>query len=90
MVKAIILGTLAYSFPRNILNDFKKMKGVTDADLIYGPYDFYVMVQTEIREKLSETAIRIRLTKGVVSTITCHVVDLTVLRPCLEEEAIQE
>lgn len=90
MVKAIILGTLTYSFPRNILNDFKKMEGVTDADFIYGPYDFYVMVKTEIKEKLSETAIRIRLTEGVASSITCHVVDLTVLRPCLEEEAIQE
>jgi uncharacterized protein with GYD domain len=89
MVKAIILGTLAYSFPRNILNDFKKMEGVTDADLIYGPYDFYVMVQTEKDEKLTEASIRIKLTKGVLSTITCHVVDLTAFRPCLEE-AIQE
>ena len=90
MGKAIILGTLAYSFPKNILNDFMKMEGVTDADLIFGPYDFYVMVQTEITENLTETAIRIRLTEGVLSTITCHAVDLTVLRPCFEEEVIQE
>jgi hypothetical protein len=90
MAKAIILGTLAYSFPRDILNNFKQMKGVSDADLIFGPYDFCVMVKTDTKEKLSETAIRIRLTKGVLSTITCSVVDPIDIRPCLEEEVIQE
>lgn len=90
MEKAVILGTLAYSFPREILNRFKRMQGVTDADFIFGPYDFYVMVQSETKETLTETAVRIRFIKGVTSTTTCHVVDVTDIRPELEEEASLE
>lgn len=90
MEKAFILGTFAYSFPREILNDFKSIQGVTNADFIFGPYDFCVIVQNESREKLNETAIRIRFNKGVTSTTTCYVVDVAALRPDFEEEATVE
>lgn len=75
MEKAIILGTLSYSFPVEILDNFKNIKGVTDTDFLFGPYDFYVVAQTEAKEKLSEIALQIRFTKGVASTITCNVID---------------
>ena len=75
MEKAIILGSLTRSFPLDTLDKFKSIKGVIDADLLFGPYDFYVVVQVEEKEKLSETALKIRFTEGVASTTTCNVVN---------------
>ena len=45
MEKALILGKLSIRAPRNIIEEIKKSQGVTDADLIFGPYDFYVIFQ---------------------------------------------
>jgi DNA-binding Lrp family transcriptional regulator len=75
MEKVVILGSLARSFPLETLDKFKSIKGVIDADLIFGPYDFYVVAQAEEKEKLSEIALRIRFTEGVASTTTCNVVN---------------
>lgn len=75
MEKAIILGSLARSFPMEILDNFKSIKGVIDSDFIFGPYDFYVIVQAEEKENLSAIALKIRFTEGVTSTITCNVVN---------------
>jgi nitrate reductase NapAB chaperone NapD len=75
MEKAVILGNLSRSFPVEMLDNFKSIKGVIDADFVFGPYDFYVVVQAEEKEKLSETSLRIRFTEGVTSTITCNVVN---------------
>jgi hypothetical protein len=88
--KAVILGTLSYMFPRNVLNDFKNIPGVTDANFLFGPYDFCVIAENESREKLNETALRIRFIKGVMSTTTSYVVDAAAIRPDLDEEAIVE
>ena len=74
MEKAVILGNLARSFPMETLDKFKGIKGVIDADIIFGPYDFYVVAQAEEKEKLSEIALKIRFTEGVTSTTTCNVV----------------
>jgi DNA-binding Lrp family transcriptional regulator len=75
MEKAVILGSLTRSFPMEILDNFKSTKGVIDADLVFGPYDFYVVVQVEDKEKLDVIALKIRFTEGVSSTITCNVVN---------------
>ena len=75
MEKAVILGSLARSFPLEILDKFKSLKGVVDADLLFGPYDFYVVAQAEEKEKLSELALKIRFTEGVASTTTCNVIN---------------
>jgi len=90
MEEAFILGTCTYSFPREILNDFKSIQGVTDATFLFGPYDFCVRVHDESREKLNETALRIRFNKGVTSTTTCYVVDAAAIRPDFREEATVE
>jgi len=79
MEKAIILGNLTRSFPMETLDNFKKLKGVIDADFLFGPYDFYVVVQSEEKEKLSEIALKIRFIEGIASTITCNVVNIATL-----------
>jgi DNA-binding Lrp family transcriptional regulator len=75
MEKAVILGSLARSFPTDIPDKFKSIKGVIDADLLFGPYDFYVVAQAEEKVKLDEIALKIRFTEGVASTTTCNVVN---------------
>ena len=74
MEKAVILGSLARSFPAETLDKIKSIEGVIDADLLFGPYDFYVVAQAEEKEKLSEIALKIRFAEGVASTTTCNVV----------------
>jgi len=75
MEKSIILGSLARSFPTETLDKLKSIKGVIDADFLFGPYDFYVVAQAEEKEKLSEISLKIRFTEGIASTITCNVVN---------------
>ena len=66
---------MAFKFPVEIIDNFKRIEGVIDAEFLFGPHDFYVLIQTEEKEKLVDTALRIRLTTGVASTITCNVID---------------
>ncbi len=73
--KVVILGSLTRSFPMEILDKFKSIKDVIDADLLFGPYDFYVVAQAEEKEKLNEIALKIRFAEGVASTTTCSVVN---------------
>ena len=79
MEKAVILGSLIRSFPAETIDNFRSIKGVIDADLLFGPYDFYVVVQAEEKEKLGEIALKIRFHEGVASTVTCNVVDKATL-----------
>ena len=72
--EALVLGTLAFSFPRDILEKLKSLPGVTDANFIYGPYDFYVFIKTESKEALGNTIMKIRAIDGIHSTMTCNVV----------------
>lgn len=77
MEKALVLGRLAFSFPRDILDKMKMVAGVADAKLIYGPYDFYVLVKTKTKEELRDTIMGIRGIEGVQSTMTCGVLSPT-------------
>ena len=81
MEKALILGKLSYRVPENIIEKFKKIDGVEDADLIFGPYDFYILLNTESKKTLGNTSIQIRSIEGVLDTMTCYVVNFTDIRP---------
>jgi nitrate reductase NapAB chaperone NapD len=81
MEKALILGKLSHRVPRNIIDQFKKIKGVIDADMIFGPYDFYVLINTDSKEILGETSLKIRSIEGVLDTQTCYVVTFSDIRP---------
>lgn len=74
MEEALVLGTLAFSSPPDIIEKLKSLPSVTDANLIYGPYDFYVFVKTKTKEELGNTIMQIRAIEGVHSSMTCNVV----------------
>ncbi len=57
------------------------MQGETDADLIFGPYDFYVIFKTETKEMMGDIALLIRSVEGVLDSLTCYVVSLSDIRP---------
>jgi len=81
MEQVLILGKLGYSFPRDIVSTLMKISSVCDANLIYGPYDYYVVAKTKTKEALSYLVMKIRSTKGVTDTVTCHVVSMADIRP---------
>jgi len=76
MEEALVLGSIAFSFPRDLRDKLTSIPGVTDANFIYGPYDFYVKVKTETKEELRDAITQIRSIEGVQSTMTCNVVSM--------------
>jgi DNA-binding Lrp family transcriptional regulator len=74
MEQALILGTQTFAFPIKMLKELRSVPGVTSANFIFGPYDFYVRVETETKEELGEVVIRIREIEGVRTTMTCSIV----------------
>jgi hypothetical protein len=74
MEKAIILITLKLEYSSNLVNQLKNIKGVSDAALIYGPYDAYTTVQAKTKEDLRNIVMQIRQLYGVFNTLTCTVV----------------
>jgi nitrate reductase NapAB chaperone NapD len=81
MEQALILGKISHRVPSNILEKLKKIKGVSDANLVYGPYDFYATIKTETKELLGDIAFKIRSIDGVIDSLTCYVVSFSDLRP---------
>ncbi len=81
MEKSIILGKITHRVPSNILETFRAIEGVIEANLIFGPYDFYILVQTESKEKLIDTTLKIRSIGGVLDSLTCYVVSFSDIRP---------
>ena len=81
MEQALILGKISHRAPRDIIEKFKKIDGVSKANLIFGPYDFYALVKTETKETMGDTALRIRSIEGVLDTLTCYIVNFSDVRP---------
>jgi DNA-binding Lrp family transcriptional regulator len=81
MEQALILGKISHRVPMNILEKFKAIEGVNEANLIFGPYDFYVTIKTETKEKMGDIAYQIRSIEGVIDSLTCYVVNFSDIRP---------
>lgn len=81
MEQALILGKISHRVPSDVLEKLKKIQGVSDANLIFGPYDFYVTVKTETKGMLGDTAFQIRSIEGVLDSLTCYVVSFSDIRP---------
>ena len=81
MEKALILGKLSHRAPKNILEEIEKIKGVNDAELIFGPFDFFVIISTEEKELMADIVLKIRSIDGVIDSLTCYVVSLSDIRP---------
>lgn len=81
MEQALILGKISHRVPGDILEKLKEIDGVSETNLIFGPYDFYVTVKTETKELLGDTAFQIRSIEGVLDSLTCYVVSFSDIRP---------
>ena len=81
MEQALILGKISHRVPSDILEKFKTIEGVSDANLIYGPYDFYVTIKTETKQSMGDVAFNIRSIDGVIDSLTCYVVSFSDIRP---------
>ena len=81
MEEALILGKTSHRVPSNILENIKEIEGVKDANLIFGPYDFYVTIKTDTKEMMGDIAFQIRSIDGVIDSLTCYVVSFSDIRP---------
>lgn len=81
MEKALILGKMSHRVPRETIENIKGIQGVTDASLIFGPYDLYVIVSTETKEMLGDIVLQIRSHEGILDTMTCYTVEFSDIRP---------
>jgi nitrate reductase NapAB chaperone NapD len=74
MEQALIQGKIAHRVPSDILDKFRAIEGVSEANLIFGPYDFYITIKTEDKETMGDVAFQIRSIDGVIDSLTCYVV----------------
>ena len=81
MEKALILGKMSHRVPVDVLETIKKISGVAEACFIFGPYDFYVTVETDTKSRVGDIVWQIRSIEGVLDTITCYVVSFSDIRP---------
>lgn len=74
MTKALILLTLEPDVGQKPLEKVKKVSGVTESEMLYGPYDAYVLIEAEDSQTLQDIVIgKIRNIDGIQSTLTCFV-----------------
>lgn len=73
MTRALVLLTLEPDFGEIPVENLKKLTGVNSSELLYGPYDAYVLIETENAEDLSNVVVKIRNIDGIQSTLTCFV-----------------
>ncbi|MBN1682868.1 Lrp/AsnC ligand binding domain-containing protein [Candidatus Bathyarchaeota archaeon] len=73
MEKALLLVVLGPRFIRETIDKIRKIPGVNSAHFLYGPYDMYIMIESENRGSLREIVVKIREVEGLRSTITCNI-----------------
>jgi hypothetical protein len=58
-----------------LFNKLKIYPGVVEANMIYGPYDFYTLCENPSTMGIKKLVLDIRNLPGVVSTMTCIISD---------------
>jgi ribosomal protein L40E/nitrate reductase NapAB chaperone NapD len=81
MEKALILGKISHRVPRDIIDQLRKTEGVLDAEMVFGSYDFYVVLKCKSREMLNNVSLKIRAFEGVSDVQTLNVVTIPKIRP---------
>lgn len=72
----MVLLTLEPDTGSEVLEEVKKIQGVTEAHFLYGPYDAYAMIEALDSAELQNIVIdTIRQIEGIRSTMTCFVAD---------------
>ena len=74
MNKALVLITLTLKYSSNLVEQIKNIPGVTDAALVYGPYDAYAVIEAKNKEELRDSLMKIREVFGLHQTLTCNVI----------------
>jgi len=68
---AFVLVNTELGSETDVLNDIKKLDGVSEAFAVYGTYDIVAKVKAETMEKLKEVVtVRIRKVNNVRATLT--------------------
>ena len=74
MDRAIVMLTLEPDTGEIPLEAVRKIPGVIEAHILYGPYDAYVMVEAKTIGKIQEIVINeIRGISGILSTMTSFI-----------------
>jgi len=74
MSKALVLITLKLEYSSKLVENLKDIPGVTDAEIIYGPYDAYAVIESDTSEELRDSVLKMRQIYGIHKTTTCNVV----------------
>ncbi len=75
-MKAYVLVTVRAGQLRDVVKQLRKIKGVIEAHMTFGPYDAVVVVEARDLAELGElTASSIQPIPGVERTLTCLAVD---------------
>jgi len=75
MQRALILVKSKSQADTNLFNKIKGYPGVTEANMIYGPYDIYSLCEDPSTLGIKKLVMDIRNLPGVVSTMTCLISD---------------
>ncbi|HEY4691368.1 MAG TPA: Lrp/AsnC ligand binding domain-containing protein [Anaerolineae bacterium] len=71
-MKAYVLIRSQLMDTAGVVEQIRKVKGVTAADITFGPYDAVVQIEADDLETLSRIIIHeIRTLPGVLDTLTC-------------------
>ena len=70
----MILITLKLKSSSNLLEQVKAIPSVIDADMVYGPYDTYAVLESKTKEDLRDSIMKIRQVYGVHNTLTCNII----------------
>ena len=76
-MKAYVLIKIRAGEVKDVVRQLRKVEGVTDAHMTFGPYDAVAIVETADSSRLgSITASAIQPIPGVEQTLTCLAVDI--------------
>ena len=81
MEQALILGKISHRVPSKILEQLKNIEGVSEANLVFGPHDFYATIKADTKEAMGDIAFKIRSIDGIFNSMTCNVVSFADIRP---------
>lgn len=76
-MKAYVLIRIRAGEVKDVVRNLRKVEGVTEANMTFGPYDAVAVVETTDIAKLGAiTASAIQPIPGVEQTLTCLTVDI--------------
>ena len=76
-MKAYVLIKIRAGDVKDVVHSLRKVKGILEANMTFGPYDAVAVVETPDVAKLGAiTATEIQPIPGVEQTLTCLAVDL--------------